>query len=84
MAITMTATTAGLAALATAVANGTDFELDSVQLGEGQYTPDAGATALMTPFSPAREFDSLKGRRSGARLTVSFEDSTTGAMMPTT
>lgn len=48
--------------------------LDSLEVGTGQYTPAATATALQSPFSPVRRFPNLKGTQEGNSLLFQFED----------
>ena len=73
-AINMVVTTAGLAALASAVQAGNTFEIDSVQIGTGQYTPTSAATALVTPFSPPRTFMNPSGNVQGTTASFGFTD----------
>ena len=54
----MQVTTVGLQAVTAAVANGTTFQPDEVEIGGGRYTPAAGRTALESPFNPVRQFTS--------------------------
>ena len=72
--INMVVTTAGLAALASAVQAGNAFEIDSVQIGTGQYTPTSAATALVTPFSPPRTFMNPSGNVQGSTASFGFTD----------
>ena len=74
MSLELTLTDGGLTALAAAIAAGTDFTIDSVEVGEGQYTPSSSATALTTPFSPARVFTDPAGFVDENRIAFNFED----------
>ena len=74
MSLELTLTDAGLTALAAAITAGTDFTIDSVEVGEGQYTPTSSATALDTPFSPVRVFTDPAGFVDENRMAFNFED----------
>ena len=67
-------TTGGEAALAAAHLAGTDFELDKVAFGQGQYTPTGSETAILNPFSPVREFSNPAGFRDGNKITAIFSE----------
>ena len=69
-------TDAGITAWATAVANNTASTIQSAELGSGQYTPTGDETAITTPFTPAREFDPVRGSVSGEVLKFDFQDTT--------
>ena len=72
--VTMVVTTAGLNALSAKIGAGQAFVLDRIKLGIGQYTPAVGATDVVTPFSPVREFASLSGSVSGNQVSFEFQD----------
>ena len=67
-------TSAGEAALATAVASGSDFPINRIKLGTGQYAPSRAATDIVSPFSPVREFTNPSGSISGNDLQFTFHD----------
>ena len=52
---------AGVAAQAAALANGSDFPLDRIKIGRGQYTPNTNQVDIMTPFNPTRELANPAG-----------------------
>ena len=79
MSFDFTQTDAGITAFATAVANNTAVTVETAELGSGQYTPDGTETAITTPFTPAREFDPVRGSVSGEALKFDFQDTTADA-----
>ena len=79
MSLELTLTDGGLTALAAAITAGTDFTIDSVEVGMGQYTPTSSATALDTPFSPVRVFTDPAGFVDENRIAFNFEDNSSDA-----
>ena len=69
-------TTAGLAAEVAAKAANKSFRPSYIQLGTGRYTPAASRTAIMTPFSPVKQFSAANIRSASNTLYADFVDST--------
>ena len=59
---------------AIAASNNTPFQIDTVKLGTGKYTPTGTETDINTPFSPVKEFTVPSPRASGSVFQFTFVD----------
>lgn len=75
---TLIVTDVGRTAYLNAKQAGLPYNIVTAKLGTGQYVPTSGATDLVTPFNPAKEFDWQVRATSDDSIATTFQDEDTG------